>query len=450
MRRNYLNFVAIIGLAASVAVLPACNKKEGCTDINATNYDPDADTEDGTCNYETTGNGTELSGTITSDKTLASGEIWFLNGRVVVENGATLTIEAGTIIKGKVGAGNSASALIIAKGGKIVANGTATQPIIFTSELDNIALGQKVGTNLFKTDNEKWGGLILLGSAPVSVENGDTEGNIEGIPANLGYGAYGGSAADDNSGILTYVFIRHGGITIGEGNEINGLTLGGVGNGTTINNIEIYATLDDGIECFGGTVNIENALVFYQGDDGLDIDQNYSGTINGFAVIHGDGIGTDEGLEVDGPEGNTNTDGQFTISNGICKSDGTSSGSAADFKSGAQGNVTNVTFDYSSLGGKQVKFRTKFEAGCAHKDDAYKNLSAPSGAQSLIFTNTDVTGGLKVYDGDEELPGTPTVCPTELQAAQGAAAGAVVSGSGSTFDYASQFSWGAAGQKGEL
>ena len=162
MRRNYLNFVAIIGLAASVAVLPACNKKEGCTDINATNYDPDADTEDGTCNYETTGNGTELSGTITSDKTLASGEIWFLNGRVVVENGATLTIEAGTIIKGKVGAGNSASALIIAKGGKIVANGTATQPIIFTSELDNIALGQKVGTNLFKTDNEKWGGLILL------------------------------------------------------------------------------------------------------------------------------------------------------------------------------------------------------------------------------------------------------------------------------------------------
>ena len=82
MRRNYLNFVAIIGLAASVAVLPACNKKEGCTDINATNYDPDADTEDGTCNYETTGNGTELSGTITSDKTLASGEIWFLNGCV--------------------------------------------------------------------------------------------------------------------------------------------------------------------------------------------------------------------------------------------------------------------------------------------------------------------------------------------------------------------------------
>ena len=450
MKRSHINFVAILGLAVGVAILPACNKQEGCTDINATNYDPDADTEDGSCDYDTQGSGTNLSGTITSDKTLTSTDIWVLNGRVIVEDGATLTIEAGTIIKGKQGAGNSASALIIAKGGKIVANGTSTQPIIFTSELDNIALGQKVGTNLLKTDNEKWGGLILLGNAPVSVENGDTEGNIEGIPANLGYGEYGGSDANDNSGTLSYVSIRHCGITIGEGNEINGLTLGGVGSGTTISNIEIYATLDDGIECFGGTVNIENALVFYQGDDGIDIDQNYSGTINGFAVIHGDGIGTDEGLEIDGPEGNTNTDGQFTLSNGICKADGTSDGSAADFKSGAQGNVTNVTFDYSSLGGKQVKFRTKFEAGCVHKADAYKNLSAPTGAQSLTFVNADVTGGLKVYDGDEELPDTPTACPTELQAAQGSATSAVPSGTGSTFNYAAQFSWGAAGQKGEL
>jgi hypothetical protein len=288
-----------------------------------------------------------------------------------------------------------------------------------------------------------------LGDAPSSTENGDTEGNIEGIPANLGYGIYGGSNATDDSGVLNYVSIRHGGITIGEGNELNGLTLGGVGSGTTITNIEIYATLDDGIECFGGTVNISDALVFYQGDDGLDLDQNYSGTINGFAVIHGDGIGTDEGVEIDGPEGSTNVDGQFHIMNGICKADGTSDGSAGDFKSGAQGKVQNVTFDYSSVGGKEVKFRTKFDA-CVHKNDAYKNLTAPSGAQMLEFMNVNVTDGVKVYDGDEDLPETPTACPTELDAAQVTLSGAITSGSGSTYDYVSKFSWGAAGTRGEL
>ena len=446
MKRIHLNFVAILGLAASIAVLPACNKKEGCTDPTASNYDADAEESDGSCTYDDA----VKSGELTSNETWDASRVYFLQGRVVVPAGVTLTIEAGAIIKGKQGTETNASALVVAKGGTIIASGTAANPIIFTSELDDIEIGQKVGSNLTKTDNEKWGGLVILGDAPSSTENGDTEGNIEGIPANLGYGVYGGSNSADNSGVLNYVSIRHGGITIGEGNELNGLTLGGVGSGTTISNIEIYATLDDGIECFGGTVDISDALVFYQGDDGLDIDQNYAGTINGFAVIHGDGIGTDEGLEVDGPEGSTNVDGQFTISNGICKSEGTSDGSAGDFKSGAQGTVENVTFDYSSVGGKEVKFRTKFEAGCVHKADAYKNLTAPTGAQSLTFTNADVTGGVKVYDGDEDLPGTPTACPTELGAGQVTATGAITSGSGSTYDYVSKFSWGAAGTRGEL
>lgn len=449
MKRSYLNFVAILGLAASVAVLPACNKKEGCTDPTASNYDADAEESDGSCVYDAA----TKTGELAADETWDANRIYFLQGRVVVPAGVTLTIEAGAIIKGKPGVETNASALVVAKGGTIIANGTANNPIIFTAESDNIQLGEKVGTNLTKTDNELWGGLIILGNAPSSTENGDTEGNIEGIPANLGYGVYGGNDANDSSGSLTYVSVRHGGITIGEGNEINGITFGGVGAGTTVNNIEVYATLDDGIECFGGTVNISNALVFYQGDDGLDLDQNYSGTIDGFAVIHGDGIGTDEGLEIDGPEGSTYTDGQFTITNGVCMSDGTSDGSAGDFKSKAQGTVSNVTFDYSSIGGKEVKFRTKFDGSCAHKSDAYKYLTAPSGAQSLVFTNCSVAGGTKVYDGDEDLdanPPVPTACPTELTASQATAAGAVISGSGSSFDYAGTFSWTAAGLRGEL
>lgn len=450
MKRSYLNFVAIVGLAASIAVLPSCSKKEGCTDPTASNYDADADKDNGNCTYDDA----VKSGTLTENETWDASRIYYLQGRVVVPSGITLTILPGAIIKGKQGVETNASALVVAKGGRIVADGDASNPIIFTSELDDIELGQKVGSNLTKTDNEKWGGVVILGNAPISAENGDVSANIEGIPANLGYGVYGGSVPGDDSGILNYVSIRHGGITIGEGNELNGLTLGGVGTGTTVSNIEIYATLDDGIECFGGTVDISNALVFYQGDDGLDLDMNYSGKIDGFAVLHGDGIGTDEGLEIDGPEGTTNVNGQFHLMNGICKSMGSSDGSAADFKSGAQGKVHNVTFDYSSVGGKEVKFRTKFDGACAHKtSDAYYHFVSPSGAQTLEFMNCSLAGGTKVYDGDEDLtatPPVPTACPTELSSAQTTAASAMTSGSGSTFDYASTFSWGAAGTRGEL
>ena len=111
----------------------------------------------------------------------------------------------------------------------------------------------------------------MLGNAPVSTENGDDVGQIEGIAANLPYGVYGGSDVHDNSGVLKYISIRHGGALIGEGNEINGLTLGGVGNGTVIENIEVLSNVDDGVECFGGTVNLTNVLVGYVGDDAIDL-----------------------------------------------------------------------------------------------------------------------------------------------------------------------------------
>jgi hypothetical protein len=444
MKRSYLKFVAIFGIAAGVVAMQACNKKEGCTDPTASNYDAEAEEDDNSCVYDDA----TKTGILAADETWDASRVYFLQGRVVVPDGVTLTIEAGALIKGKPGTEANASALVVARGGTIIANGTAANPIIFTAESDNIQLGEKVGTNLTKTDNELWGGLIILGNAPSSTENGDTEGNIEGIPANLGYGVYGGSDANDSSGSLSYVSVRHGGITIGEGNEINGITFGGVGAGTTVNNIEVYATLDDGIECFGGTVNISNALVFFQGDDGIDLDQNYSGEIDGFAVIHGDGIGTDEGLEIDGPEGTTYVNGQFELMNGICKYvDATGSGSAGDFKSKAQGHVHNVTFDYSALGGKEVKFRTKFDGSCVHKADAYTYLTAGSGAQSLEFDNCSVPGGTKVYDGDAD---PDSACPNELDAAQATAASAITSGAGSSFDYVSAFSWTAAGLRGEL
>lgn len=282
---------------------------------------------------------TTLEGVITTDKTLTKDKVWELEGRVVVADGVTLTIEAGTIIKAFAGSGSQASTLIIARGGKINAQGTATSPIIMTSTSDNIRVGDTSGTNLTENDRGLWGGLLILGKAPGSFEGDVSEFQIEGIPASDTNGLYGGSDATDNSGILQYVSIRHGGAEIGEGNEINGLTLGAVGSGTTIDHIEIVGNVDDGVEFFGGTVSPSNLLVWAQGDDGLDIDQAYAGTITNSMVI--EGSASDHGLEIDGGEGSANA--QFTM-DGITLVGNTSTpnGEYADFRSNAMGTVKNV------------------------------------------------------------------------------------------------------------
>jgi len=280
-----------------------------------------------------------ISGMISESTTWTNDNIYVLNQKVVVSSGVVLTIQAGTIIKGTEGNGSLASALIVAQGGKLNAAGTATEPIIFTSINDNIEVGQTAGTNLDETNSGLWGGLIVLGNAPCSF-SGDVEVvQIEGIPADDTFGLYGGGDATDNSGVYQYISIRHGGALIGEGNEINGLTLGGVGSETIIDNIEVVANVDDGIEFFGGTVNASNLLVWAQGDDGLDIDQGYSGTINNAIVVLGSN--SDHAFEIDGPEGTAT--GSFTLKNAtIIGNSITENGEYADYRSGAMGTTENI------------------------------------------------------------------------------------------------------------
>jgi hypothetical protein len=158
--------------------------------------------------------------------------------------------------------------------------------------------------------NGLWGGLLVLGKAPISVSGDGIEASIEGIPADDSNGKYGGNVSDDNSGVIKYISIRHGGANIGEGNEINGLTLGGVGSGTIVENVEIVANQDDGIEWFGGTVNVKNVVVWNTGDDAIDTDQSWAGTLDNFAVINPG----DECFELDGPEGTMAA--KHTIKNG--------------------------------------------------------------------------------------------------------------------------------------
>ena len=280
-----------------------------------------------------------VSGEISESTTWTNNNIYVLNQKVVVSSGVVLTIQAGTIIKGTEGTGSLASALIIAKGGKLNAVGTSTSPIIFTSINDNIAIGQTAGTNLNETNSGLWGGLIVLGDAPCSF-SGDVETlQIEGIPADDTFGLYGGNNATDNSGVYQYISIRHGGALIGEGNEINGLTLGGVGSGTVIENIEVVANVDDGIEFFGGTVNASNLLVWAQGDDALDIDQAYSGTIDNAVVVLG--ANSDHAFEIDGPEGSAT--GSFSLKNvTIIGNQITEDGEYADYRSNAMGSTENI------------------------------------------------------------------------------------------------------------
>lgn len=265
-----------------------------------------------------------LTSNITSDTRWTADKTYILGGRITVESGATLTIDAGTIIKGQAGTGANATALLVARGGKLMAEGTADKPIIFTSiadeiSQDDIAAGNFASPNLSPDVNGLWGGVIVLGNAPISASNssGDvSEVQIEGIPTSDPNGLYGGSDAADNSGVLKYISIRHGGTNIGNGNEINGLTLGGVGSGTVIENIEVVANQDDGIEWFGGSVNVTNAVVWNAGDDGMDTDQAWTGTLTNFAVITVSG----HCFELDGPEGSAT--GSHVIQNGFVNAAG--------------------------------------------------------------------------------------------------------------------------------
>ena len=196
---------------------------------------------------------------------------YILDGYVYLEAGGVLNIEAGTVIKGKEvpSTNDPASALIIARDAQIFAQGTSTQPITFTSTADDGSLDE--------TANGFWGGLVILGNGTVARPGGTDF--IEGIPNEPRTEFGGGTSPNDSesSGKLKYVSIRHGGAELAPGSEINGLTLGGVGAGTEIDYIEIFANSDDGVEWFGGTVGVKHLISAFCGDDGMDYDFGWRG-----------------------------------------------------------------------------------------------------------------------------------------------------------------------------
>lgn len=215
-----------------------------------------------------------VSGAITSNTTWTNDRVWEIDGVITVKDGAKLTIQAGTFIKAKpLATGIATGVLVITKTGQIDAQGTAESPIIFTSYnlLDDNA-------NTTATPGD-FGGVVILGDAEVNT--GSTTNIVEGLDdqPNFAEFYYGGSNNAHNAGILSYVRIEFAGRILDTDVEINGLTLAGVGNGTTVNHIQVSYGKDDSFEFFGGKVNATHLVSFAPDDDNFDFDFGYTGSI---------------------------------------------------------------------------------------------------------------------------------------------------------------------------
>jgi hypothetical protein len=219
---------------------------------------------------EEPGETVNVSQNITGDTRWEAKNTYVLKTHVFVESG-TLTIEPGTVIKGEEG-----SSLAITTNAKINAVGTKDQPIVFTSS-------KPEGSR----DPANWGGVVLLGKAPINVKDSSgnpTTANIEGYPASQPGIAYGGQDAAHDCGKLKYVRIEFAGFKLTERNELNGLTAGGCGSATEIDYIQVHKGADDGVEMFGGTANLKHILVTQPDDDGLDWDFGYNGKVQ-FLIV---------------------------------------------------------------------------------------------------------------------------------------------------------------------
>lgn len=215
---------------------------------------------------------------IVKDTRWTEGTTYVLDGLVYVEAGAKLTIDPGVIVKGKPG-----SALVVTRESQLFARGTRAKPIVFTSASQK---GERQPGD--------WGGLVLLGSAPVNSR--DTY--IEGVDAADTRGMFGGVDETDSCGVLEFVRIEYAGYEVYANNELNGLTLGGCGSHTVVRHVQVHLALDDGVEVFGGTVDLKNILISGPGDDGLDWDLGWTGRVQ-FLIVQQHADRGDNAFEAD-------------------------------------------------------------------------------------------------------------------------------------------------------
>lgn len=325
--KTTIKTLLIATLSLGIASGMTSCKKEGCTDSAASNYDSNAKDDDGSCTYAATSyednltNGTSnvLNAPITKDVSLSAKE-YILAGGVHVKEGATLTIAAGATFKND--ANEAVAYLLIETGAKIMAEGTETNPIVFTSSSATPARGD-------------WGGIILCGKAPVS---GTTR------TAEVGDVTYGGSDANDNSGVLKYIRLEYTGNAINAEKEHNGFSFNGVGAGTVAEYLQVYQGGDDGFEFFGGTINANYLISTGSKDDSFDWTYGWSGSGNQWYANQAADAG-DRGIEGDNDSKN-NSNSPYsnpTLTNITLKGRGAAAETdGMKLREGTKGNISNV------------------------------------------------------------------------------------------------------------
>jgi hypothetical protein len=355
-------------------------------------------TEDKLYTISTDGNTKTITGTVNEDLTLENDYTWKLSGGIFVADGSTLTVEEGTIIKSA--ADGTIAFLAVQRGGKISANGTASNPIVFTSGEANPSSGD-------------WGGIIVNGKAPIN-----TGATAEGEG---GTGIYGGTNASDNSGVIRYVRVEYAGKILGTDNELNGFSFNGVGSGTTVEYVQAYNGSDDGFEFFGGTVNVRYAVSSGNEDDSFDWTHGWSGK-GQFWVVNQFATGGDRGIEADN-NGDDNTAAPYsnpTLSNitliGLQDSDSDNTGMR--LREGTKGKIYNaivtnfpkngirvsdpITTANMTAGDLMVSNSVSFNNGTDWKDCAEFENDASNNSNAVAlngFVGT-TTGGFDVSTSD--------------------------------------------------
>jgi len=224
-----------------------------------------------------------IKGALSGEHAWQADTTWILEGLVYLEEGASLTIEPGTRIEGRPG-----SALIVTRGATLFSRGQENAPVVFTS---NQPEGSRAAGD--------WGGVVMLGSAPVNL----ADARIEGVPHGEPRGAFGGQDPGSSCGVMEYTRIEFAGFEVYANNELNGLTLGGCGSGTIIRHVQVHRALDDGIEVFGGTVDLKHIVITGAADDSLDWDLGWRGRVQFLAIQQHADVG-DNAFEGDNQAGN--------------------------------------------------------------------------------------------------------------------------------------------------
>lgn len=380
------SWIGAIGILLMAAPMTSCKKTEGCTDPTALNYNPDADKScDGCCEYATpdvepttTINGVTyyvLSGNITSSRTLVSSRRWLLSGGVFVNNGATLTIEAGT----QLFAADDATTpfLSVQRGGRINAVGTAAAPIVFTT----------IKTITGGADRGAWGGIILNGFARINI-CGTTDCTAEGEG---GTGVYGGTNDADNSGTMKYVRVEYAGKILGTDNELNGFSFNGVGSSTVLEHLQAFKGSDDGFEFFGGNVNLKWAVSTGNSDDSFDWTHGWRGK-GQFWVVQQDAVTGDNGMECDNWETNYTVTpfSEPTISNfTLVGADDGSANHGMRLRHGTKGKLYNGIVTGFTQG---VRVGSECDANVADGSLALKN--------SAVFNNATAYNNAATFQND--------------------------------------------------